>query len=40
MANTYKLTINGIPEESLNLGLTYNQDGGSTQTINIKRMIN
>ena len=36
MANTYKLTINGIPEESLNLGLTYNQDGGSTQTINIK----
>ena len=35
MANTYKLTINDIPKENLNLGLTYNQDDGSTQTLSI-----
>lgn len=35
MANTYQLTINDIPEENKNLGLAYNQDGGSTQTLNI-----
>lgn len=35
MANTYKLTINDIPEENKNLELTYNQDDGSTQTLSI-----
>ena len=35
MANTYKLTINDIPEENKNLEFTYNQNGGSTQTLNI-----
>lgn len=35
MANTYQLTINDIPEENRNLRLAYNQDGGSTQTLNI-----
>lgn len=35
MANTYKLTINDIPKENTNLEFTYNQNGGSTQTLNI-----
>ena len=35
MANTYKLTINDIPKENLNLELTYNQKDESTQTLSI-----
>lgn len=39
MANTYKLTINDIPKENLNLGLTYNQKDESTQTLSINNTI-
>ena len=37
MANTYKLTINDIPKDNTNLEFSYNQNGGSTQTLSIDR---
>ena len=33
MVNTYKLTINDIPKDNTNLEFSYNQNGGSTQTL-------